>query len=73
MPLISRTSDVVYLAPNLKRITGRGGARHTFQVMPRNSAVLKVNVCSTTPVVFNRAFKTSTVVHCQLRRKRRDV
>jgi hypothetical protein len=34
----------------------------TLQVILRNSGVLKVNECSTTPVVFNSAFKISTGV-----------
>ena len=65
MPLISGTSNVVYLSQSSVGGLRWKGRRHTFQVRPLNSVVLMVNICSMTPVVFNLAFKTSTVVLCQ--------
>ena len=65
VPLISGTSNVVYLPQSSESVTAAGTERRTFQVKPLNSVVLMVNTCSTTPVVFNLAFKTSTIVLCQ--------
>jgi hypothetical protein len=65
VPLCSGTSDVVYLASHSERIAVAGDVKCTFQVKLLNSVVLMVKICSTTPVVFNLAFKTSTVVACQ--------
>ena len=62
---VSGTSDVVYLASGSERIAAAGDVKRTFQVKPLNSVVLMVNICSMTPLVFNLAFKTSTVVACQ--------
>ena len=65
MPLISGTTNVVYLPQNSESVTAAGAVRRTFQVKPLNSVVLIANICSTTPVVFNLAFKMSTIVPCQ--------
>jgi hypothetical protein len=66
MPLFPGASDVIYLAPRSERVGTVGDVKHAFQVRPLSSVVvLIVSVCSTTPVVFSLAFKTSTIVVCQ--------
>lgn len=71
MSLFSGTSNVVYLVRSSDRIVGVEAAKYTLQVKPLNSVVLMVNTCSTTPVVFNLAFKTSTVIPHQYEREGR--
>lgn len=62
MPLIFGTPNIINLAPRSQNFIMVRTVKRTFQFKPRNSAVLTIKVCSTTPVVFNRAFRTSTVV-----------
>jgi len=71
VPLIFGTPNIIDLAPRSQNFITVRTVKRTFQFKPRNSAVLTTKVCSTTPVVFNRAFKTSTVVPGQREKEAR--
>ena len=71
MPLIFGTSDIIDLALRSQNFVTVRTVERTFQFKPRNSAVLTTKVCSTTPMVFNRAFKTSTVFPGQRKKEAR--